>query len=243
MLLYKTGPLKSGYNRIVSPENAPLKHLEFGRVLLEAHQAAKFSMDGREAALCLLSGSCEAECQGTGAACLTPTRLGPRTDAFDPTPWCLYLPRQISIGHGPVERVGGHDRELVLGEHALSNLAGMQDITIDTQVGQLTVPAPRVVAIGGVCLPIVDGMLQHIGRQGKDNGCFLRELARTGDFPDLGKEVQPAFERRLLIDRPTVIAAAVIEAAVPIEIQVRGPGSEGGGNDLRRTDHIIDIAT
>jgi 5-deoxy-glucuronate isomerase len=96
MLLYKAAPLKSGYNKIVSPENAPLKHLEFGRLLLEPGQQYDLEADGREKAICLLSGVCQAEVRSSKSEPRI-FQLGPRADAFDPSPWCLYSPRQAGV--------------------------------------------------------------------------------------------------------------------------------------------------
>lgn len=93
MLLYKAEPIKAGYNRIVSPENAPLKHLEFGRLLLEPGGTCQLAGDGWERAFCLLSGACQAQVRMPGGK-ESDFQLGPRADAFDGSPWCLYLPRQ-----------------------------------------------------------------------------------------------------------------------------------------------------
>jgi len=96
MLLYKAPELKPGYNRIVSPENAPLKHLEFGRLLLDSKQSHQTGQDGREKAFCLFSGACQAEVRLPGAKPQA-FQLGPRADAFDGAPWALYVPRQAEV--------------------------------------------------------------------------------------------------------------------------------------------------
>jgi len=90
--LYKAQPLDEGYNLIVGPENAELKMLEFGRLLLsEAGKSFEEATGNREVAITIYSGKCMVEV-------LSPTEvkweeIGGRADAFSGKPSVVYIPR------------------------------------------------------------------------------------------------------------------------------------------------------
>ncbi|MCC6445826.1 MAG: 5-deoxy-glucuronate isomerase [Armatimonadetes bacterium] len=91
-LHYKGNPLQEGYNLIVSPENAPLKYLEVGRLLL-AGPGKRFlgETGGRELVLELFAGTCSISVTARIAAVYE--HIGGRPDAFTGKPTAVYVPR------------------------------------------------------------------------------------------------------------------------------------------------------
>lgn len=94
-LLYKAKPLKPGYNRIVSPANAPLKYLEFGRVWLRTGEHWALATGTQEAALEIMAGVCTVAVTGRTVEPVTFERVGGRKDIFDGRPTTIYLPRGV----------------------------------------------------------------------------------------------------------------------------------------------------
>jgi len=75
---------RPGYTRIVSPETAPLRLIEFGVVRLERHESLILPASKREVILTLLGGRCTVE--GSGEK----VEIGPRKDVFEDQPWAVY---------------------------------------------------------------------------------------------------------------------------------------------------------
>lgn len=87
----------SVHHLVASPENSPLKHLEFALITL-AGGGEIFSWESleREAVIYLIAGGCEVTVSGAAGA-LAGT-LGPRVSVFDAPPSALFVPAGSSIG-------------------------------------------------------------------------------------------------------------------------------------------------
>jgi len=76
--------IRSGYRRIVSPENARLRSIEFGTVRLVRGDSVNVPCNGKELAVIIVSGACRVE--GAGAR----LSIGPRKSVFDDPPSAVY---------------------------------------------------------------------------------------------------------------------------------------------------------
>jgi len=79
-----TPRLRTGYSRIVCPDNARLRSIEFGVVGLARGEAAELPVAGREVVVTLLGGRCAAEAAGRKLI------IGPRKDIFNERPTSVY---------------------------------------------------------------------------------------------------------------------------------------------------------
>ncbi|GAB4351404.1 MAG: 5-deoxy-glucuronate isomerase [Candidatus Abyssubacteria bacterium] len=77
--------LKKGYTRIVSPDNAPLRLIEFGVVTLPRGDAVELAANGRELVLTLLKGRGVVEVNGNRC------EIGPRKNIFLEHAWAVYV--------------------------------------------------------------------------------------------------------------------------------------------------------
>ncbi|MCD6231560.1 5-deoxy-glucuronate isomerase [Candidatus Aerophobetes bacterium] len=91
-LLYKASSLKEGYQVIVSPENAPLKYLEFGRLLLKEEERYSEESKDREIVLDILRGKSDIEIEDEGRK-INWSEVGGRTDVFSSIPTVVYIPK------------------------------------------------------------------------------------------------------------------------------------------------------
>ncbi len=73
-----------GYRRIVSPDNASLRLIEFGTVRLNRGESVRLSGGGREIVITLLGGRLAVEAAGRKLA------VGPRKNIFDEQPAAIY---------------------------------------------------------------------------------------------------------------------------------------------------------
>jgi len=107
-LLYKGSPLEEGYNLIVNPENAPLKYLEIGRlVLTQAGRRFVGETGGRELALEIFRGTCTVSVMAQER--ITYERIGGRPDPFTGKPTAVYVPRDSRfevVAEGPKVDIG-----------------------------------------------------------------------------------------------------------------------------------------
>lgn len=94
MLHFRAAPLSEGYNRIVSPENAPVKYLEFGRVFLRKGCQAFLPPDGKEKAVCILSGRAEVTVTPARGDTVRYQEVGGRANALAAPPTVVFVPRQ-----------------------------------------------------------------------------------------------------------------------------------------------------
>jgi len=90
--IFKNIKLKSGYTRIVSPENSELKYIEFGRLFLpEKNEEYSGKTEGREAVLTIFGGRCSVQVE-TADQEISYNSIGDRRDVFSGKPTMLYLP-------------------------------------------------------------------------------------------------------------------------------------------------------
>ncbi|NQU08431.1 MAG: 5-deoxy-glucuronate isomerase [Candidatus Abyssubacteria bacterium] len=75
---------RQGYRRIVCPDNARLRLIEFGTINLARGESVDLPLAGREVAVTLLRGRLSAECGRDRFA------IGPRKNIFEEGPWAIY---------------------------------------------------------------------------------------------------------------------------------------------------------
>ena len=92
-LHYHAKKLKAGYNRVVSPQNAPLKYLEFGRIHLRQGDRLERRMGAKEQVLSILSGVASMDIGGKAFDSVSYDAMGARADVFSGRPTMIYVPR------------------------------------------------------------------------------------------------------------------------------------------------------
>ena len=75
---------QQGYRRIVCPDNARLRLIEFGTINLARGESVDLPLAGREVAVTLLRGRLSVECGRDRFA------VGPRKNIFEEGPWAIY---------------------------------------------------------------------------------------------------------------------------------------------------------
>jgi len=92
-LLFKAKTVKPGYNRIVSPKNAPLKYLEFGRIYARQGDSVERRSGTDEQVWSILSGVASVDISGKTFDTVSGDGLGARADVFSGRPNMIYVPR------------------------------------------------------------------------------------------------------------------------------------------------------
>jgi len=90
--IFKNIELKSGYTRIVSPENSELKYIEFGRIFLpEKNDEYEGKTGGREVVLTIFRGKCSVHVD-SAVQKASYNSIGDRRDVFSGKPTMVYIP-------------------------------------------------------------------------------------------------------------------------------------------------------
>lgn len=90
-LLFRSERSWEGFRALVTPENSPLKHISFGRLLLSGGRRYRGQTGEKEVVLDILAGSCEVQVNFEGETHAFGL-IGERRDVFQGNPTLLCIP-------------------------------------------------------------------------------------------------------------------------------------------------------